>query len=307
MRNVHRQIRTVASCLGLATALGWTCCAQGETPAGTTIRNVAQLAYTAAGQDGTVASNESTIVTAERLDVALAARPLDGTTVSATLTNQGNGQEAFTLAAAASAGTDHVVRLAIDGDGDGRYDPAHDAEIVAGRTPVLAPGQSVVVFVVLTTGTTGTVTLSTAAATGSGTPGTVFANAGDGGGDAVTGPTGAAAQVVVALAPVAGAAPTLTKTAAVVAPDGSALAVRGAAITYTLVARFPAATAAARVTDAIPAGTTYAPASLSLDDVGVSDAADTDAGTATSTGIAVALGDQPAGAVRTVRFKVIVQ
>lgn len=165
----------------MAIAVCWAGGAQGETSAGTMIRNVARLDYSTAGQDGTVASNENMVVAAERLDVALAARPVDGAVVSATLTNQGNGQEAFTLAATASAGADRIVRLAVDSDGDGRYDPARDAEIVDGRTPVLAPGQSVVVFAIVSAGTTGTVTISTAAATGSGAPGTVFAGAGDGG------------------------------------------------------------------------------------------------------------------------------
>ena len=156
-------------------------------------------------------------------------------------------------------------------DGDGRYDRGarhaagrrDDAAARARRVACLAgaaryahrPARS---------------TIGAQAVTGSGTPGTVFAGAGDGGGDAVVGPTGARAELVV---PVGRRrdAPTLTKTQSVLAPDGSARAVRGAMITYTLVARFPAATGAARIDDPVPAGTTYVPGSLSLD--GAADAA----------------------------------
>lgn len=308
----HSYSRSARPIIGLGAALLCASAAVAETPAGTAIVNVAQLNYAVAGQPATLASNENRIIVAERLDVALTAGPVApaadaSIAVPAILTNQGNGQEAFAIAATASAGAAQLVRLALDGDGDGRYDPAHDPELSGGRTPVLGPGQTVTIFAILSAGTTGTVTIGAAAATGAGTPGTGFPGAGDAGGDAVTGPTGAQASVTVPLAAASGIAPTLTKSASVMAPDGSTRAVRGAAITYTLIASFPAATQAAQIADPLPAGTSYAPASLTLDGAALSDAADGDTGDATPARIAVRLSDQPAGAVRTIRFKVIIQ
>ncbi len=286
--------------------------AQGETLAGTPIVNVGQLSYLAAGTTATVASNENRVIVGERLDVTLVVGPMSGiadakTAATAILTNQGNGQEAFDLVAAVSTGSGQVARLAIDGDGDGRYDSARDPELTAGQTPILAPGQAATIFAILSAGPTGTVTITATAATGSGVPGTTFSGAGDAGGDAVTGPTGARARVTLALANTDPAAPTLTKSATVTAPDGSTRAMRGATIAYTLVASFPVAAQAARVTDPIPAGTAYAPARLLLDGVPLSDAGDGDAGDATPARISVALGDQPAGATRTIRVKVVIK
>ena len=92
------------------------------------------------------------------------------------------------------------------------------------------------------------------------------------------------------------------------APDGSAMLVRGTIITYTLVARFDGSgtARAIQVADPIPSGTRYIPGSLTLDDILLSDAVDTDAGAFDGSSIAVALGDVRA-ATRTIRFKVRIQ
>ena len=300
----------IGAYLGTAAALACSTTLRAETPAGTPIVNTAQLRVV--GTDAPIISNQNTIIVAERLDVALTlgSPPVVSgatTVVAVLLTNQGNGREAFTVSADTSPASAAAVRIAIDGDGDGRYDAAHDPDLVGGATPMLAPGQAIILFALVADGTPDTVTIRAAAATGSGTPGTAFAGAGDGGGDAVTGRTGAAASVTVPLGVVAAPVPTLTKSAAITAPDGSAQARPGATITYTLVARFPGAAAAPRIVDAIPAGTAYAADSLSLDGAALSDAGDADAGEATPARISVALPDQAAGAAHTISFKVVIQ
>jgi len=56
--------------------------------------------------------------------------------------------------------------------------------------------------------------------------------------------------------------------------------------------------------DTIPDGTTYQSGSLTLDGAALTDAADGDAGSASSSGIAVGLGTQAPGTSRTVTFTV---
>ena len=59
------------------------------------------------------------------------------------------------------------------------------------------------------------------------------------------------------------------------------------------------------MTDAIPAGTTYVAGTLALDAAALTDAADTDAGTASqSAGVAVTLGSVAAGTTRAITFNV---
>lgn len=275
---------------------------QAETRAGDRVVNTASARYDVAAEQDVATSNTDIVMVAERLDVTLSrADMVASSAIPLVLTNRGNGVEAFRLSAQADAGAARQV-LAIDTDGDGRYDAARDTLIVDATTPPLEPGASLALLLLSDGVPTGPVTVIAQAATGSGTPGTVFAGAGDGGGDAVVGPTGARAELVV---PPAGqdALPTLTKTQSVLAPDGSARAARGAVVSYTLVARFPTSTTAARIDDPVPAGTSYVPGSLSLDGV-----AQADPGTPGTPGtIAVALGDIPAAGVRTLQFKVRIQ
>jgi hypothetical protein len=59
-----------------------------------------------------------------------------------------------------------------------------------------------------------------------------------------------------------------------------------------------------RISDPVPAGTSFAPGSITLEGTALSDAADADAGSYTGSGIAVSLGSLASGASRTVTFKV---
>jgi uncharacterized repeat protein (TIGR01451 family) len=305
---------------GTASAAAFLCLfalpAAAATQAGTSIVNTAALSWNQDGQPRTVPSNTATLVTAETLDVTIAADRAtapapSGTTVAAgfLVTNTGNGNEDFTITFAADKPGVAVTRLAIDTNNDGVYDAATDHALAAGAALSLTAGQQVRVFVLVdgaqvieATSVSATVT----AKTGSGAPGTLFAGAGDQGGDAVVGQTRATATAATLISPAA-AQPSLVKTQSVFAPDGSAKAVRGAIVTYTLAANFPGATANVRVDDPIPAGTDYVPGSLKLDERALTDGADTDAGTADTGGIHVALGTVAAAGSHTIQFSVKIQ
>lgn len=294
--------------------------ANAQTKPGTPITNTALVSYEIAGVARRVQSNTVTLLVTERLDVALerandtvpqiADAPV---AVPVVLTNTGTGEEAFTVVAAASTPTASVSGVAVDRNGDGRLDGSGD-QMLNGPTPVLAPGETLHLIAVVTpTGDTPpaagevTVTVTAKAVTGSGTADALFVGAGDGGADAVVGATGATASTDV---PFQGASavpdgPTLVKSQSVLAPDGSASAVSGAVVTYTLAARFPTTpTRAARIVDPIPAGVAYLPGSLTLDGETLTDADDADPGAVANGAVSVRLGDMTAAAVRTVSFKI---
>ncbi|MFV0622447.1 hypothetical protein ACBY01_00355 [Sphingomonas sp. ac-8] len=305
---------------GLALALLPAPSARAQTAAGTSIRNTASASFRVGDGETTARSNENVLVVAERLDVALAFEgapppaPAANQTaaVPVLLTNGGNGGESFLLdASVPTANAATVQAIAVDRDADGRYDPLVDSPLDGARTPALPPGAGVRLFVLLT-GTDAApaelaLTVTARAATGSGAAGTVFAGGGDGGGDAVTGTTGAAATIQAALVAEPADLPTLVKTQTVAGPDGGTTPQPDAVVTYTLAARFPAATTAARIDDPLPEGTRYVAGSLRLDGAALSDAADGDAGSADGTAIRVLLGDVPASALRTVQFQVTLQ
>ncbi|WP_174286546.1 hypothetical protein [Sphingomonas bacterium] len=281
---------------------------------GTHIDNVAMLRFAVGGVDRSIPSNTASIVVAERLDLTLV-RTGSGsvahdphTVIATTLTNTGSGHEAFDVTATVGAAAATGAIVAIDVDGNGRYDPAHDTLLTNGRTPTLAPGASVALLVVADTSAPDTTSLTIAAkaATASGTPGTVAAGAGDGGGDAIVGTTGATASVTIGIAD-ANTPPTLTKTQAVHAPDGSDKPVSGAVVTYTLDATFGGATAGVRIADPVPAGTRYVAGSLTLDGAALSDAADADAGQSDGTTVAVTIGAIPSASTHRVQFQVQIQ
>ncbi len=282
--------------------------AQAQTRAGTPIVNTAGLTFAAGGETRSLQSNTVTLLVAERIDVRLV-RDGDGpvapnAAVPFILTNIDNGREAFAVAASLSDGA-QAPMLAVDRDGDGRYDALRDAFVVGGTTPVLEPGATLRLFVLLTgEGNSESLVVTARATTGSGAAGTAYAAKGDGGGDAVVGPTGGVASVTVPLQR-AGADPVLIKSQQLTSADGSAR--RGSIITYTLEARFPGGARAAVIADRIPAGTSFVPGSLRVDDAALTDAADADAGRFDGAEVAVALGDVAAESVHLVQFKTQIQ
>lgn len=291
--------------------------------AGTLIQNTATATYTTGSVSGSITSNTVTVRVDEILDVAVAglttAPALAGASnvvLEYTLTNTGNGPEAYNLTVnTAVAGNQFDATLqsvVVDSNGNNTYDPGVDLVLAPGApTPSIAADGSLRVFVLVNVpgtvvdGQTGQVQLSAAAVTGSGTPGTVFAGQGDGGGDAVVG-TSTANQsandsLTASLATVA-----LTKSATIADPFGGNQPVPGAVVTYTLVATVSGTGQAdsLHVTDVIPTGTTYQAGTLKLDAASLSDASDADAGQASAAGIDVNLGTVAGGSTKTVTFDV---
>jgi len=298
--------------------------------AGTDIVNVAQASYDAPGGGApvTIDSNIVTIKVDELLDVTVVASDPGDVTVAPgwtaqvltyQLTNSGNGSEAFTLAADTARPGDEfdtsLEMIVLDSNGNGVYDPGVDTIYTPGvNDPVLAPDESVTLFVLsaipaaAADAARAEIELSAVANTGSGTPGSLFAGQGDGGGDAVIGSTGArdagSGFFVVRAADV-----NLVKSATIIDPFGGAEPVPGAVILYQLVATTVGTGDLANlaIRDSIPADTTYKSESMTLDGTPLGDAAsDGDAGSFDKDAIAVALGTVPGGQTRTITFQVTI-
>jgi uncharacterized repeat protein (TIGR01451 family) len=298
------------------------------TLAGTDILNTATATYDNGTGPVDIQSNTVIIKVDELIDVTLTnTDPGDvATTNSATnavltyrVTNTGNGPEAFRLTPnVAVAGDDFDPTLSqtiLDSNSNGVYDPGVDTVYVAGSNdPLLNPDQGIVVFVLNNipaspaNGDTADVRLTAAATTGTGTPGTTFTGAGQGGSNAVVGSTGADADDIGTLI-VENASVTLNKTAEVRDPFGGTTSVPGSVITYTLTASVTGTGSLSNlvITDPIPVGSQYVAQSTTLQAAALTDAADGDAGTFNSTQISVSLGTVPAGQTRTVTFKARIQ
>jgi uncharacterized repeat protein (TIGR01451 family) len=296
------------------------------TPAGTNITNVATATYELPnGGEASVDSNVVTLKVDELLDVSVAwGDPSDVSAQSGaaaqplkfTVTNGGNGTESFTLAALANGGGDDFdptsTSIVLDTNGNGAYDAGVDTVYASGSNdPELAPDQSITVFVLAAIpagagdGQRGRIDLTAVARTGSGAPGTSFAGLGQGGGDAVAGATGADSEDD-GYYRVTKASVSFVKTATVADAFGGTAAAPGSTITYTLAATVSGSGGLAnvRVSDPIPAGTTYKTGSLTLEGGALTDSADADSGSFNGTAVSVALGTLAAGTTRTITFQV---
>lgn len=294
--------------------------------AGTLIENTAVASYDDGAGPRTINSNTVTVRVDELLDVTLTSldpgpvptRPGEAV-LRFELTNQGNGPEAFRLianpAVAGNAFDVAVDAVAVDSNGNGLYDAGVD-EVLAGpqTTAELAPDAVLTLFVLVTVpeaaGDTQTsnVELAAQALTGSGAAGTVIAAAGVDGADAIVGTTEARAiargGLVVGVTSVA-----LAKAVTLRDPFGGTSAVPGTVASFTITATVSGSGTVADlfVTDAIPEGTTYAPGTLALDGTPLTDASDTDPGTASDPeGIRVDLGSVAGGSVHAITFDVTV-
>lgn len=315
-----------ASTLAIATLLLASPAYADGVDAGTLIENTASASYSTGAGTQTVDSNTVTITVDELIDVTIASQdagavPITGGTAVLTyeVTNTGNGPEVFNLTAdPAVAGNDFdsvIEAIVLDTNGNGVYDDGVDTVIANGGATGSIPADGTqTVFVIVsspagvTDGQSSEVNLLAEAATGTGTPGTVFPGAGEGGGDAVIGSSNADADTNGALI-AAIASVTLVKSATIVDPFGGSEAVPGATVTFTIVASVSGSGSIddLAVTDAIPADTTYSPNSLALDATSLTDASDTDAGAASdAAGIAVEIGTAAAGSDYTITFDVTI-
>lgn len=295
-------------------------------PAGTSIENTATATYTGPSGEVSVNSNTVTLRVDELIDGVVAwADPSDvagapgatGQVLKFTLTNGGNGAEAFGLTTVANAGGDDfdptVTSIVLDTNGNGAYDAGIDTTYSAGSNdPLLQPDQSLAVFVVSTLppgandSARGRVDLVATARTGTGPAGTSFAGQGTGGVNAIVGATTGRGEDDGYYRIATGATVALVKSATVTDPFGGSSGAPGAVITYRLELTVSGSGNAAnlRIADPVPAGTTYQAGSLTLDGTALTDAADGDAGQFAAGGVAVSLGSVAAGASRAVTFKV---
>jgi uncharacterized repeat protein (TIGR01451 family) len=291
-------------------------------PAGVVIENTASATYTANATVQTVDSNTVSLQVDEVLDDAVASQesgPVAATTTAVLrykVTNTGNGPETFTLTAnpavTGNAFNAVVTGLAIDVNANGVYDAGVDTALTNGATsPPLAADAPLDVLVLVTipgsaaANASSRVELTAVATTGTGAPGTLYAGAGVSGGDAVVGGSTATATAQATLT-VNKTVVSLVKSATIADPFGGTRPVPQAIITYSIVANVTGTGTATGlgVTDAIPAGSTYQPGTLTLEGATLSDAADADTGQASASSVAVQLGDVAAGGTRTVTFKV---
>jgi uncharacterized repeat protein (TIGR01451 family) len=294
------------------------------TQAGTLIQNTATVTFSTGAGTITLLSPTNVIKIDQLIGVAVT--PLISTPVSIgastallsyQVTNTGNGADRFDLTGAPNVSgntfTSTLQTVAIDSNGNGVYDPGVDTVITNGAaSQTVAPDASIKVFLIVAAPAsasdtqTSQVRLTATSVTGSGTPGTLFAAKGVGGVDALVGLSGGTANglesLIASMAQV-----TLTKSATIVDPFGGALPVSGALVTYSIVAHTAGSGTASglTITDAFPAGTTYQAGTITLNGAGLTDAADGDAGLASSTGISVLLGNIAGGSAdRTVTFQV---
>ena len=302
------------------------------TIAGTDIDNVATVQFEIQGNVVQQNSNTLTVTVAEILDVDVTLQspqiPVSAGDVNRSLafllTNIGNGTETFALAIdSALAGDDFdpvpSIPSSIYFDTDSSGDlSAGDVPYNPGvNDPVLAPDAGVTMLLVndipgvQVDGDIGRSELSAASTTGTGNPGDVFGNAGDGGVDAVVGNSGGDdaefGEYIVSDVDL-----TIVKTATVLDPFGGTEPVPGAQITYQVVVTATGTGTAinALFSDLIPINTTYVPGSITLNGTPMTDAPDADAGEfigGASPAISVDLGNLDAAAgAQTIAFSVTI-
>lgn len=303
------------------------------TVAGTDIQNIATATFEVTGSTTTLTSNTLSIKVDELLDATVAKTDAGdvittpgktGNVQSFRVTNTGNGDEAFALAVNTANGGDDfdptLQQIIIDSNNNGVYDAGIDTVYVAGsNNPIIAPDQSKTVFVITSTpsgqtnGARGNVSLTAAAVTGVGAPGTSFAGLGQGGGNAVVGSTGGDGSANSFLV-VQSAALTLVKSGTIVDQFGGQRPLPGAVVTYQLVATVTGSGAVSNlvIIDPIPVGTAYQTGSITLQNsvaaaIALTDAVDADGGAFNGARISVTAGNVPAGETRTVTFKVVIQ
>ena len=291
--------------------------------AGTSIENTATATYSNGAAVETVQSNSVSILVDEVLNVTVGSLDAgnvvltsSGAVLSFQIGNTGNGPEAFELTVDPALGGDDfdsaVTQIAYDSNGNGTYDAGVDTTIApGGSTPLIAADATLRIFVATqlagtpNDGDTADLRLTATAATGAGSPGTLYAGEGEGGGDAVVGTSTAEDQDEGTLVASLGAV-SLIKSAVILDQFAGQEAIPGAVVTYTLFASVngSGSVTGLTVTDPIPTGTTYNAGSLTLEGAPLTDAPADDEGEAGSGGISVDLGSLAGGASRTITFSV---
>ncbi|MCZ6618560.1 MAG: hypothetical protein O7E57_10535 [Gammaproteobacteria bacterium] len=323
----QRSLSAIAALLILLSAPAWS----AGTPAGTVIDNMAQVSFDVAGTPVTQDSNISSITVQERIDVVvtlqspqiLVAASDTNRALLFTVTNTGNGSEPFQLAIDSAIGGDDfdpipaVPGIYFDTDASGDFTVGDIAYVSGTNDPVLAADASVDILLIndipgaVNDGDIGRSQLTADSLTGTGAPGDVFVGQGDGGSDAVLGTTGGSGndtgEYIVADVQIS-----VLKSVTVLNQFGGSEPIPGATLTYTITVEVTnTGTASSTVfNDPIPANTTYAPGSISLNAGALTDLIDADAGELDTSGapsIVVRLGDlTQADGIQTVTFDVTI-
>lgn len=301
------------------------------TAVGTLIENTANVSYDLGGTALVAQSNTTSIFVAERINVlttlqspqVLVAPNDTNRAILFTVTNTGNGDEAFTLAIeSVIAGDDFdpvpsATSIYFDTDGSGDFNTGDVAYSPGVNDPNLSADESIGIFLVndipgtVVNGNIGRSELTATAVTGTGVAGTVFAGQGDGGVDAVIGSTGGSAadtgEYLVSDVQV-----NVVKSQVVLDLFGGTEPIPGATLTYTIevdVASAGVATASV-LRDPVPTFTTFVPGSITLNGGSLTEIADGDAGEldiSTTPTVIVALGDlTQADGVQTIVFQVTI-
>jgi uncharacterized repeat protein (TIGR01451 family) len=301
------------------------------TPAGTVIDNVAQVDFEIAGTPLSQNSNVSSITVQERIDVTvvLQSPPVQvaasdvNRAILFTVTNTGNGNEAFQLAINSIIGGDDfdpvpsAPPIYFDTDASGDFSVGDTAYVPGSNDPVLAADASIDVLLLndipgtVVDGDVGRSELTADSVTGTGAPGDVFPGQGDGGTDAVLGTTGgsgvATGEYIVGDVQI-----NIQKAVSVLNQFGGLEPIPGATLTYSVTVQVTnTGTATSSVFyDPIPADTTYVPGSISLNAAALTDAIDADVGEFDTTGaptVVVRLGNlTQADGIQTVVFQVTI-
>ena len=277
------------------------------TAAGTLINNTAQMTYTMSGINYSGSSNVNSIRVNEVINNTTTWQDsLPGVSVSPgqanavvtmKLTNTGNAPDSYTLAAISTnpSGTWFTATptaIYLDTNSNGLYDPGTDALYVPGTNdPTVNADQSITLFILstipataLVDGQKGAVQLTCTSKTGSGAPGTFLPGVGPGGSDAIIGHSGGASSAS-GMYVVSTVAISIIKSATVTDVIGGNQVMTNSIIHYTLSVTATGSGSAMNVVirDAIPANTTYVPNTLKLNNAGLTDAADSDAGDVNAT------------------------
>jgi uncharacterized repeat protein (TIGR01451 family) len=305
-------------------------CADG-TAAGTVIDNTAQVDFDLAGTRISLNSNTVSVLVDERIDVLVTllspqtqvnAGDLDRSLLFS-VTNTGNGSEAFQLSIDSILGGDDfdpvpsVPAIYFDSDASGDFSPGDVAYVPGSNEPLIAADETINILLLngipagVIDGNVGRSEFAASALTGAGSAGDVLANQGDGGVDAVIGTSGGAANGVGEYV-VGDVVLSILKSVVVVDPFGGSEAVPGATLNYTITVEVTnSGTAVDSIfTDPVPANTSYVVSSISLNGGGLTDATDGDSGELDASGVptvVVRLGDlTQADGLQTVSFQVTI-
>jgi uncharacterized repeat protein (TIGR01451 family) len=285
------------------------------TPAGTNIENQVSLSYTQNGSNHVSTSNTTSITVAELLNVDLVWQDAASVTVNSgdtnrvitlQITNTGNGSDEYTLSALSTLGSDQfdpaLVGVFFDSNGNGSYDPATDEAYIPGSNDPLLPADAALTVFILNDipadragGEQGNCQLTVSSNTGTGTPGTSIANAGDNGTDAIIGNSGGSVAAMGNYV-ISDLEVILSKSVVITDPFGGLQPVSNAILTYTITVGVVGSGTAQGivVTDPIPGHTTYIEGSLTLNTIALTDAVDADngdVGGTTADVVTVMLGD----------------